>query len=248
MSLGDLFTLAKLTIEGYSDPERSAALGEPFEVQYNPESFSLRHESAFQRPPQPGRTSGEGGWSYSHPKRLSITLVLDGTNVGHMGVERLGDLPTVAGQIGKFIALCYQVHGASHEPAYLKLHWGQALGGFAALGGAQDPTFLCRLASVDISYTAFDRDGAPLHAELAAVFVEHLDPQRDAAQPRRSSPDLTHRRVVVAGDTLPLLCREIYGSASHYLRVAQVNRLDDFRNLPLGRELLFPPFERPRKT
>ena len=51
--------------------------------------------------------------------------------------------------------------------------------------------------------------------------------------------------MVVDGDTLPLLCREIYGSASYYLRVAQVNRLDDFRNLTAGQELIFPPFARP---
>jgi nucleoid-associated protein YgaU len=100
------------------------------------------------------------------------------------------------------------------------------------------------LQSVDIKYTTFDRDGSPLHAELAAVFVEDLDPKKKASLDRLSSPDLTHRRVVRSGDTLPLLCREIYGSAQHYLRVAEVNRLDDFRELRPGQELIFPPFER----
>ena len=68
---------------------------------------------------------------------------------------------------------------------------------------------------------------------------------KEEAQKRTSSPDLTHRRVVVEGDTLPQLCREIYGSPEHYLRVAQVNGLDDFRDLSPGQELFFPPYERP---
>lgn len=248
MALGDLFTLAKLTIEGYSDPDRSQSLGPPFTVQYNPESFSLHHENVFQRPAGQGNTAGERGWSYSQPKRLSVTLVLDGTNVGYMGIERLGSLPTVAGQISAFMGLCYHVQSDSHEPAFLKLSWGAALGGFAPLDGMQQPKFPCRLASVDVHYQSFDRDGSPLHAELAAVFAEHLDATLNAAQTKLTSPDLTHRRVVVDGDTLPLLCREIYGSSVHYLRVAQINRLDDFRNLTAGQELIFPPFERRRRS
>jgi nucleoid-associated protein YgaU len=95
---------------------------------------------------------------------------------------------------------------------------------------------------VDVKYTAFNRDGSPLHAELSAVFVEDLDPKKKASADRLSSPDLTHMRVVRAGDSLPLLCIEIYGSASHYLRVAEVNALDDFRVLEPGTSLYFPPF------
>ena len=44
-----------------------------------------------------------------------------------------------------------------------------------------------------------------------------------------------------SGDTLPLLCKEIYGSSAHYLRVAADNRLDDFRNLVPGQTLYFAP-------
>jgi nucleoid-associated protein YgaU len=57
----------------------------------------------------------------------------------------------------------------------------------------------------------------------------------------KSSPDLTHSRIVKAGDTLPLLSKEIYGTANHYLWIAQQNQLDDFRNLMPGQRLFFPP-------
>lgn len=262
MGLGDLFSLAKLTIESYADEKREGQPLATFTAQYNPETLSIHHESTFKSQPGPGHTSGAGGWSHSQPKRLTVNLIFDGTNVGYMGVELLlGGGTTVAQQLSDFLSACYQVNSDTHEPSHLKLYWGQAFGGFSglgggfaalggaasALGGAQPPSFSCRLQSVDINYKTFNRDGSPLHAELAAVFLESLDPQKDAAQKKLNSPDLTHRRVVVDGDTLPLLCREIYGSAAHYVRVAQVNALDDFRNLTAGQELIFPPFERPRK-
>jgi nucleoid-associated protein YgaU len=239
MGFGNLFKLAKLTIVGYKNPKRQGPPFGKFEAQYNPETLSIQHESVFQSQPGVGPTAPESGFSHSRPQRLSVDLVLDGTKVGYMGAERLRHVPTVAEQISKFLSICYFIHGKTHEPSFLKLTWGH---------GVLGPSFNCRLESVQINYTAFERDGSPLRANLTAVFVEHLDRQKKMAQAGLSSPDLTHRHVVVNGDTLPLLCREIYGSPSHYLQVAQVNGLDDFRNLTPGQELIFPPFDRARKS
>ena len=49
--------------------------------------------------------------------------------------------------------------------------------------------FDCRLQSVDIKYTAFDRDGSPLRAELNAAFVEDLAPPKKLKEDKLSSPD-----------------------------------------------------------
>jgi nucleoid-associated protein YgaU len=50
--------------------------------------------------------------------------------------------------------------------------------------------------------------------------------------------------VVQASDTLLLLCEEIYGSPAYYLKVAMVNKLDNFRQLVPGQELFFPPIKK----
>jgi hypothetical protein len=238
MGIGDLFKLAKLTITGYADSDRTEQIGQPFVAQYNPESLSLRHEAVFNGQSSPGGTAGTGQWSHSSPQRLSVNLVLDGTGVDQMGIALL-EVETVRSRIEHFIDICCKVQEQTHEPPHLRLDWGPSV---PELGG-----FLCRLESVDINYKSFDRDGEPLHAELAAAFVKVLTPRQETKLVPKASPDLTHRRVVKDGDTLPLLCQQVYGSAAHYLRVAQVNALDDFRNLVAGRELFFPPFERPRK-
>lgn len=232
MALGNTFKLAKLTIEAYKDAAQKKALksgptdGNRLEVMYNPETLSTKHEAVHDK--------RRKTWVHNKSGEVSVKLVFDGTNVASFGVEQLGRLPTVAERVHHFLSMCFKIVPETHEPAFLTLKWGDGIFG---LGG-----FDCRLQSVDIHYTAFDRDGSPLRAELAARFVEVVDPDKKKADERLSSPDLTHIRVVRAGDTLPLLCREIYGSAAHYLRVARVNDLDDFRCLAPGQELIFPPF------
>jgi nucleoid-associated protein YgaU len=47
--------------------------------------------------------------------------------------------------------------------------------------------------------------------------------------------------VVRAGDTLPLLCYQVYEDPSYYLQVAKANNLSNFRKLEQGTELFFPP-------
>lgn len=240
MGLGNLFKLAKLTITAFKTSERGASdqIGAPLEVQYNPSTLAVKHESVFQTRQGIASSGGRAKYSHSRSPTLDVALVFDGTNVGYMGVELLFGVESVGDRVKKFLRTCYQVESATHEPAYLRLTWDK---------GVLGPNFDCRLKSVDIQYTSFDRDGSPLHAELAASFVGDVDPSKQAALDRLSSPDLSHRRVVKSGDTLPLLCREIYGSAEHYLRVAEVNGLDDIRVLQPGIELTFPPFEGARR-
>jgi hypothetical protein len=256
MGLGELFKLAKLTIEGYVDAERTSRPFATFTAQYNPETFSMHHENRYSGVQAPGDTANGGPWSCSPPVRITVNLILDGTSVGSLGVGQLPGLglapPTVTERIDDFLSICHRVKSSTHEPAHLRLRWGKAIGGAAARRVPQEPAappcFDCRLESVDISYKAFNRDGSPLHAELVATFIESLSPARKGRQANLQSPDLTHRRVVVEGDTLPLLCREIYGSAVHYPRVARVNGLDDFRSLTPGQELFFPPFDTSRRS
>jgi hypothetical protein len=236
MGITQLFKLSKLTIKAFSDEARSKSIGSPVKVQYNPESLAIKHESVFQSRQGIATSSAQARFSHGKSRQVDVDLVFEGTRVGYMGVELLGRVDTVADRVDAFLKCCYQVKSSTHEPAFLKLVWDKGIFGRAG--------FDCRLESVDIQYTAFERDGSPLRADLKAKFVEDLDPKKKASQDRLSSPDLSHRRIVCTGDTLPGLCIEIYGAAEHYLRVAEINAIDDFRSLRPGQELIFPPFER----
>jgi LysM repeat protein len=236
MALTNLFKLEKLKIHVYGDRPRTGWPADTFEVMFNPTSFSMRHENVFYKY-QGLNTSGKRAmYAHSHSDRLSLSLVFDGTGVTDYGLTTLLglDSKTVSEQVEAFLTACFHMDGELHEPKFLKIQWGD--------GALRD--FDCRLQSVEITYTSFDQRGAPLRAELRTVFVEDLDAAKRVRKENKSSPDLPHTRTVKHGDTLPLLTQSIYGSSAYYLRVAQVNGLDDFRNLTPGQELLFPPLEK----
>jgi len=231
MSLLNLFKLEKLRIEAYADVKRKRPADPPrMEVMFNPTTYKRSHAVAYdsgsrQGINQPGRPAR---YAYTPPGDLSLKLVFDGTGVNQIGLATLLKPPSVKKDIQTFEKLCLRMNGSIHQPNFLVVRWG-------------DFSFPGRLQKLDITYTLFDEAGDPLRAELDVRFVEDEATTTTQLGAAKSSPDLTHVRIVKAGDTLPLLCQAIYGSSAHYLLVAQHNALDDFRQLQPGQRLLFPP-------
>jgi len=100
------------------------------------------------------------------------------------------------------------------------------------------------LKSASIAYKLFQPDGVPLRAVISAVFVDNSDDTTRVAIAQDESADLTHVRLVKAGDTLPSLCETIYAEPRMYIEVARANGLDNFRALQPGMRLRFPPLEK----
>jgi len=233
VALPGLFKLEKLTIEAFEDAERSTKAERPnrMTVMFNPTSFQEKHANTYQPQRVQALNSSDkaSNYLYSPPGELSFTLVLDGTGVSDYGAVSLGG-DSVRTMIDTLKKLCFNMNGDSHEPNFLKLSWGPFKWG-------------CRLSTLDITYKLFDRSGEPLRAELAVAFLKDKDAKTILLEENKKSADLTHVRTVKSGDTLPLLCKEIYGSAGYYLRVAADNGLDDFRNLTPGQKLRFRPLD-----
>lgn len=131
-----------------------------------PRPSLTRHEVAFHAKKGIATQGAQTRWSHSAAEELTVKLVFDGTNVGYFGVELVRQVPTVAAWIKAFLSLCYDVQSTSHETAYLRLRWNKGVLGTAG--------FECRLKSADIQYTAFERDGSPLRAEITATFIQAL--------------------------------------------------------------------------
>ena len=236
MALLDRMKLKKLTIKAYKKRSRSVVdLIGSFEAMFNPASFSQKYEIEYGRHQGLNSTNKRVDYARSKPRELNLKLVLDGTGVQEIGILTLGRQKSVSDRVKVFIDLTFRMNGSIHEPNFLVVEWG----------GKDDGglIFSCRLASVDVAYTSFNRDGSPLRAELDVRLISDQDVKKRMAQENKSSPDLTHSRIVKSGDTLPLLTKEVYGSSQYYLRVAQANNLDDFRNLTPGQEIFFPPLE-----
>lgn len=130
--------------------------------------------------------------------------------------------------IREFLNMAQTIQGDTHTPNYLQINWGAY-------------QFRGVLTSATINYKLFNTSGLPIRATVSVTFQESISRQEQAAATSRSSPDLTHARVVQAGDTLPLLARKIYGDPSYYIEIARVNKLKNFRALKNGQQILLPP-------
>jgi len=236
MGLLSKFKLQRLTIRAWSDRDRSAILPGKFTVQYNPSSLQMSHQNVFEELQGINTSGREARYSHSLSETLSVDLVIDGSGVSDFALVKLlgGGSGSVTEQVDEFLELCFYMDGSIHEPKYLRLEWGDGVLG----------KFDCRLEGVDINYVSFARDGTPLRAELKVTFISDIEKTKRALLEGKNSPDLTHTRTVTHGDTLPLLCQSIYGSAVYCLRVARINGLDNFRDLKPGTELIFPPLEK----
>lgn len=209
-----------MTIKAYKDPKLSQSAGE-YTFVVNPKPFKQGFKVSYDKPNVKGSSASNLKFKKVDPQKMTFEFLFDATGV-------LGESDPVDDQLEDFKDLCYNYQGAIHSPYYLKLIWGKLL-------------FDCRLTCMDVEYTFFKQDGTPLRAVVKATFTEFTDAKTIAKEENRSSPDLTHMRVVRQGDTLPLMCFDIYGDSSYYLKVAEYNRLSDVRELQPGQKLFFPP-------
>ncbi len=214
--------LKKMLIEAYKEPDYSGSAADSFSVMFNPTSFSEKYEVEYEERQGAGDTSSPQVFDKIKPQEYSFEFLFDGT--GTAG-EKTVDVQYM---VDRFLTVTGKLNSEIHRPMYLKISWGALLS-------------KCVLKLAETTYTLFKPDGYPLRAKVKATFAVNIEDTLRVAEERKSSPDLTHRRVVHEGDHLSLMCHRIYGDPAYYLEVARFNRLKNYRHLETGQVLLFPP-------
>lgn len=229
MSLGKLrkMKIVSYTSADYSDDSKD---GE-FTALINPESYQLEYKIEYNEEQGQGASSSQQRYNFTKPEDLSFEFLFDATGALAAGAMPGPPKEDIVDDIQQFKDMLTAYDGASHQPRHLKLFWGTLL-------------FKGRLATLQIQFKLFKPDGRPLRAVAKATFKGSIEENFRVALENAQSPDVTHIRMVTAGDTLPLMCHRIYGDARFYLEVARINGLSDFRNLSTGDELMFPPLEK----
>lgn len=216
--------LEKLLIRAYTKPDYSGAAVGEFRAFVNPAEITLAYEMEYDAGQGSGTTNSRMEFKKVKPGDLALTFFLDGTGAN-------GNDADVQDLVARFQTVT-GYNGQIHRPNYLKVMWGTL------------QVKRCVLKSASIAYKLFRRDGVPLRAVITASFSDNSDDKTRVAMAQDESADLTHVRLVKAGDTLPALCNEIYGDPRRYLDVAAFNALDNFRDLRAGTRLVFPPITR----
>ncbi|MBB6250765.1 CIS tube protein [Nitrospirillum iridis] len=223
-------SLEKMIVTAYSDQNFTTQVGDPYTVWINPASYRYKYSIYYNDRQAQGSNGASPDFNRSGPDSVAFELVFDATGVVPSPVAGQADAPAdgITSMVNGFKALVLKFNGNIHSPNYVMLSWGML-------------QFGCRLQSMDINYTLFRPDGTPLRARMSVSFLGFTSESQLAKQANKRSPDMTHIVTVVAGDSLPTLCKRIYGSSLHYLRVAEFNKLNTFKQLIPGTQLLFPP-------
>ena len=217
--------LEKLLVQAFSAPDYAeSSFIDSFESYVNPNEITLAYEMEYDSAQGSGTTGSRMDFKKVKPGDLSLSFFLDGTGANGVKIE-------VQEQVEKFQTIT-GYNGDIHRPNYLKVAWGTI------------QVKRCVLKSASIAYKLFKADGTPLRATIAATFVDAVEDQTRVALAQDSSPDLTHVRVLRAGETLAALCQQIYGDPALYLKVARANKLDGVRHLPAGTRVRFPPLRK----
>ncbi len=198
-----------------------------YTVRYNPVNIQHDYDINFDEQQAIGSSGGENKYSYSKPEKLSFELIFDQTIVADGDKEKY----SVNDDIKTFKKHIIDFNGSIHRPNYVRLAWG-------------DFTFKGQIASLAFNYTAFSWIGKPLKARATVSFLEVVDVKARLASENKSSPDLSHIITIKEGDRLPMICNEIYGDPTLYIEVARMNKLDSFRKLKAGEQIILPPLEK----
>jgi hypothetical protein len=222
----DRGTLEKVVIKAFTTPDFSGSPVGEFRAFVNPSEITLAYEMEYDAGQGAGTTGARMEFKKIKPGDMSLTFFIDGTGAGGTPMDvqaAIAQFQTVTGYNGEI-----------HRPNYLKVVWGTL------------QVKRCVLKGASIAYKLFRPDGVPLRAVITANFTDASDDQTRVAIQQDQSADLTHVRVVRAGETLPGLCGRIYGEPGWYLAVARFNRLDNFRALAPGTRIVLPPTEQLR--
>lgn len=206
-------------------------------VMVNPEKLSENYKWSYKKDQASGTTGTEMKFIKQQPRTIELPLLFDGTGVIGPTVlpfdlnSKVEKYINVSAQIALFIAVTGRYNGEDHSPHAVILSWGTM-------------AMQCYLEDLHLEHILFKPDGTPLRTTGTAKFTETKNLIAELAKQVISSPDLSHFRVVKAGDTLPLLCEDIYGDDTRHMEVARFNNLQSIRKLIPGTRLEFPPIDK----
>lgn len=241
MGLFEQGMIEKLTIGTYENSEyKKRVASGVFTAFLNPGGYDVTYTTDLNKEQPEGAAKTNQKYISSPSPDLNLEFLFDGTGVteANAGIALINRLQrkkfaetSVKQQLDDFYKATGEYVSGIHKPYNVIINWG-------------DFEFKGILAEFTISYKLFDSSGLPLRAVGKAKFSESIGSELANKMCKPNSPDLTHTRMVKAGDTLPLMTERIYGDDRYYLEVAKINNITSFRQLQPGTEIFFPPIEK----
>lgn len=166
-------------------------------------------------------------FKHGEAPRLKMDLFFDTSEVGRMDVRYYTDLLVALTVINPATKI-----SGEERPPLVKFIWGM----FSA---SLTMSFTGYIPSVDLKFSLFLPDGTPVRAEaeIELVAVSSMLPFQNPT----SRAEARQMWIVTEGQTLDWIAHQVYGDASQWRHIADVNGLLDPRNLRPGQILKLTP-------
>ena len=201
------------------------ALGE-VTFRFNPKEYSIQKSASWESKPAKGaKKTSMPEFKGAEPRSMTVEAFLDSTDPPY---------PDIVKDIETLFSCCTPVAESvgknKPSPPFVRFCWGKTM------------SFTAFMKQVNVKYTLFKPDGAPIRA-TATLTLQEIP--RDTGKQNPTSGGLVPHRVhtVVAGDTLQSVAYREYGNPALWRALAELNGVDDPQRLLPGDRLLVPPSE-----
>lgn len=204
-------------------------------VLFNPTEYSFDRSNSYKGTPLPGLGAPLLQFVNGESDQLSMDLFLDDyTDPQGPTSLRQKETDPLGKRLHDLTSLL-EIDRKIHAPPPVRFNWGPME--FAAV-----------IEKIGRKVTMFHPDGAPARVTLSISFKEYRTLRQLVENPRRESADKTKRRIVVGRESLWLVAAREYEDAAEWVRIAELNDLDDPRQVSPGDWLELPPIENPDET
>jgi nucleoid-associated protein YgaU len=221
---------------------RMKASGQPLEVQYNPNEFTLNKGVQIAEVAIPGLDMPILQFVRGQAETLSLDLFFDSTDDGTGE-----DATPVTKYTDKFYQLI-KIDGDLHAPPICRFLWGghEFPGShFSSNWASQQRAngFNCLVESVRQRFTMFSSQGVPLRATLSISLREYKTLDQQIEQLNLRSPDHTRTHVVESGQTINKIADMYYEDSTQWRAIADANNILNPLAMRPGTLLTLPPIE-----
>lgn len=192
-------------------------------LQINPSTLKYSLGLSYINDNSLGKSNSELKYDRSNKTTLNFDFIFDDT-----GIVPHPEKKSLVEMISHLEDVVYNIISDTHEPSYLQVNWGSFL-------------FNGRMSTLSYDYSLFRPDGSPLRVKVSISIEGYMNKLQESKYVSRQSSDLSRIVTLKAGESIALLCKQIYGDSSYCLEVADYNKLGNFRDVQIGTQLMFPP-------
>jgi nucleoid-associated protein YgaU len=223
--MADPSTVAPAHLTPIKSGSSGAKVGQPITFQFNPKEYTVQKKAEWERKPAPGaKKAVMPHYKGAGPATITLEMLID-------GYEKQKDISSQVKALFELVKPTDEAVGKQKpSPNWVLFGWGSKSG---------DPYLV---SSVQVKYTMFSSQGAPLRA-VCTIALEELPIQAAKQNPSSGARTSMRSHLVVGGDSLASIAYAQYGDPAKWRAVADANDVDDPSRLLPGSRFLIPEID-----